>query len=38
MKGAPTGPSTSAEGRMAARTFTFEMEQFQPATGAGYDV
>jgi hypothetical protein len=38
MKGAPTGPSTSSEGRMAARTFTFEMEQFQPATGTGYDV
>lgn len=28
MKSAPTGPSTSAEGRMAARTFSFEMEQF----------
>lgn len=38
MKSAPTGPSTSSEGRMSARTFTFEMEQFKSASGAGYDV
>ena len=38
MKSAPTGPSTSAEGRMSARTFTFEMEQFKPATDTGYNV
>ena len=29
-KTSPTGPSTSAEGRMAARTYTFEMEDFIP--------
>lgn len=30
MKSGPTGPSTSAEGRLAARTFVFEMEKFTP--------
>lgn len=38
MKSAPTGPSTSSEGRMSARTFTFEMEQFKSASNAGFDV
>lgn len=33
MKSGPTGPSTSAEGRMAARTFTFELEQFVAPEG-----
>jgi len=28
IKGGPTGPSTSAEGRMSARTYTFEAESF----------
>lgn len=28
MKSGPTGPSTSAEGRMAARTYSFEAENF----------
>lgn len=37
MKTAPTGPSSSAEGRMAARTFTFEMEQFDTPP-AGVDI
>lgn len=31
IKSGPTGPSTSAEGRMAARTYTFEFEQFSQA-------
>jgi len=30
IKSGPTGPSTSAEGRQAARTFTFEFESFTP--------
>jgi hypothetical protein len=38
MKTAPTGPSSSAEGRMSARTFTFEMEGFIPPKGNAYDV
>lgn len=29
MKSAPTGPSTSADGRLSARTYTFEMEKFE---------
>lgn len=29
IKSGPTGPSTSAEGRLAARTYTFEAEGFQ---------
>ena len=35
IKTGPTGPSTSAEGRMSARTYTFEMEKFDGATGSG---
>lgn len=31
IKSGPTGPSTSAEGRMASRTYTFEFEQFSQA-------
>lgn len=31
MKSAPTGPSSSAEGRLAARTYTFEMERYDSA-------
>lgn len=31
MKSAPTGPSSSAEGRLAARTYTFEMERYDMA-------
>jgi len=31
MKNAPTGPSTSAEGRMSARTYNFEFERYAPA-------
>ena len=38
MKNSPTGPSTSAEGRLAARTFTFEMEKFIAPTGNGSNV
>ena len=38
MKNAPTGPSTSAEGRLSARSFTFEMEKFIAPTGHGMDV
>lgn len=29
IKSGPTGPSTSAEGRMAARTYSFEAEDFK---------
>lgn len=38
MKTAPTGPSSSAEGRMAARTYTFEMERYKPATASDFNV
>lgn len=38
MKSAPTGPSTSAEGRLSARTFVFEMEKFSPPSGDGQRV
>lgn len=38
MKNAPTGPSTSAEGRLSARTYTFEFEKFCPPNGYGIDV
>lgn len=38
MKTAPTGPSSSAEGRMAARTYTFEMERYRPAFGSAHNV
>lgn len=30
MKTSPTGPSSSAEGRMSARTYAFEMQDFIP--------
>lgn len=33
IKNGSTGPSTSAEGRLAARTFLFEAEGFKPWTG-----
>jgi len=32
-KSAPTGPSTSAEGRMSARTYTFEFEKYIAPSG-----
>lgn len=35
IKSGPTGPSTSAEGRMSARTYTFEMEKFDGVSGNG---
>lgn len=35
LKSGPTGPSTSAEGRLSARTFVFEMEKFMPPSWAG---
>jgi hypothetical protein len=38
MKNAPTGPSTSAEGRLAPRTYTFEMEQYRPPTGSATSI
>lgn len=38
MKTAPTGPSSSAEGRQAARTYTFEMERFTAPMGAGTSI
>ena len=38
MKNSPTGPSTSAEGRLASCTFTFEMEKFIAPTGNGSNV
>lgn len=38
MKSAPTGPSTSAEGRLSARTFVFEMEKFSCPSGSGVAV
>lgn len=38
MKTAPTGPSSSAEGRMAPRTYTFEMERYRPPSGSAYNV
>lgn len=33
MKSGPTGPSTSAEGRLSARTYTFEFEKFSCESG-----
>lgn len=33
-KSSPTGPSSSAEGRMSARTYTFEMQDFIPPMSA----
>ena len=38
LKGGPMGPSTSAEGRMSARTYTFEFEKYDPPTHGGVDV
>ena len=38
MKSGPTGPSTSAEGRLSSRTFTFEMEKFIAPSGSGTNV
>lgn len=38
LKNAPTGPSTSAEGRLAARTYTFEMEKMSASSGSGSDI
>lgn len=33
IKSGPTGPTSSAEGRMGARTYTFEAEGFKPYSG-----
>ncbi len=33
MVNAPTGPSTSGEGRLSARTYSFEFEKFLPPSG-----
>ena len=38
LKGGPLGPSTSAEGRMSARTYTFEFEKYNPPTHGGTNV
>ena len=38
LKGGPMGPSTSAEGRMSARTYTFEYAKYEPPTYGGVDV
>ena len=38
LKGGPLGPSTSAEGRMSARTYTFEFEKYNPPTHVGTDI
>lgn len=38
LKSAPTGPSTSAEGRLAARTYTFEMEKMSVPSGTGSNI
>lgn len=38
IKSGPTGPSTSAEGRQSARTYTFEMEKFDGVFGSGTNV
>ena len=35
IKSGPTGPSTSAEGRQSARTYTFEMEKFEGVSCSG---
>lgn len=37
-KTGPTGPSTSAEGRLSARTYGFEFEKFNPANGSGANI
>lgn len=33
-----TGPSTSAEGRLSARTYGFEFEKYVPASGTGASI
>lgn len=38
LKSGPMGPSTSAEGRMSARTYTFEFEKYEPQTKGDVDV
>lgn len=38
IKSGPMGPSSSAEGRMSARTYTFEFEKYTPPTFAGANV
>lgn len=38
IKSGPTGPSTSAEGRQSARTYTFEMEKFDGVSGSSTNV
>ena len=38
LKSGPMGPSTSAEGRMSARTYTFEFEKYEPPSYEGVDV
>ena len=38
LKSGPMGPSTSAEGRMSARTYTFEFEKYNPPTHGGTDI
>ena len=38
LKSGPMGPSTSAEGRMSARTYTFEFEKYEPPTKGDVDV
>lgn len=35
IKSGPTGPSTSAEGRLSARTYTFEFEKYDGVSGGG---
>lgn len=34
IKSGPTGPSTSAEGRLSARTYTFEFEKYEGVSGS----
>lgn len=38
LKSGPMGPSSSAEGRMSARTYTFEFEKYEPPTKGEVDV
>ena len=38
LKGGPMGPSSSAEGRMSARTYTFEFEKYEPPVYGGVNV
>lgn len=37
-KNGPTGPSTSAEGRLSAKTYGFEFEKYDPASGTGASI